>query len=537
MSKQHWIYEPSNAPDWDSQGVECFKHRDYKGAIECFQKAIALDGRYARAWNHMAATLQTIGQLEEAEHHARQAITYRSDYVEAHYNLGVILKKRGHWREAKQCYRRAIELRPGYIDAMTNLGNILNEYGEADSALELFQNVLDRKPNDLAVRYNCSFCLKRLYRLDQAEQLCLQILEEDDEFIPAMINLGDIYREYGDFETAKSWFERVLNLQPSNPDAKFGLSMVLFLEGKWDQAWPLYETRLDNPNRCVSSIPRSHRWDGSAQPDKTLVIICEQGLGDIVQFIRYVPLVRKRVGRLIFLCPSKFESLFRQVEGIDHYARNTEGLKWDLGASLLSLPALMGTTVDTVPPFSRYLQAPAEKVQLWRSRIGEGGCHVGLCWVGSKYNPRDRVRSLEFEQLLPLASVEGVHFHSLQVDEHAGGIEPFRHVMPVHDWSARLTDFTETAALIENLDLVITCDTSVAHLAGAMAKPVWMMVSYISDWRWLMDREDTPWYPTMRLFRQPAANDWSSVTDRIKNELAQWIQAIAGTKNPIRRAG
>ena len=410
---------------------------------------------------------------------------------------------------------------------LTDLGQRLLEQGDVETAGLYFQRALALRPDNYVCLYNCGITLKRLCRFQEAQRCFQTILQSKPDCLKSLSHLGDIYREYAQFDRAIEYFNQAIAIEPEYHDARFGLSLIYFLQGRWEEAWPLYDARLPrlvSSRRTAFEIPPERIWDGMMRPDDTLLVVWEQGIGDLIQFSRYLMIARSRVKSLVFVCPTRFQSLISPLDCVDQFVSNPKKVHWDTAVYLLSLPGELGTTVDDVPFSEAYIQAPSEPVDLWRDRILRDTFNVGLCWAGSSANPRDRLRSIELKWFEPLAAVQNIRLHSLQVGERSLGSNHVNHGLSLKDWSKQLTDFTQTAGLIHHLDLVITCDTSVAHLAGAMGKPVWMLVSHVPDWRWLMDCEDTPWYRSMRIFRQDQPGQWDQPVRQVCHELARVVK-------------
>jgi hypothetical protein len=319
-------------------------------------------------------------------------------------------------------------------------------------------------------------------------------------------------------DEAEASFRRAIELRTDFADAHNDLAMCLLLRGDFSQGWQEYEWRWKLPEirRIDPKIP-GPAWDGSPLDGESIFLHAEQGFGDTIQFARYIPMVAQRGARVILACQPEVAPLIRQIEGIERIILPGEPRPaCDTHLPLLSLPRIFETRLDTIPAKVPYIHADPERAEHWKSRLAEhaGSLKVGLCWSGRAMHSRDIFRSIPPEQLAPLASVEGVRFFSLQ--KGAATAPP----IPLIDPTPELHDFSDTAALINNLDLVITVDTAVAHVAGAMGKPVWLLLSFCPDWRWLLERPDSPWYPTARVFRQASAGDWRAVMLDVANALA-----------------
>jgi hypothetical protein len=367
---------------------------------------------------------------------------------------------------------------------------------------------------------NLSNALRESWRMDQAIAAAEKAIALKPTLPEAHLSLGAALACTGRFDRSIDAYRRAIGLKVDLATAHLSLALAELVTGKLERGWPEYEWRRKCPSVLASRQFAQAFWKGQALEGKTILLYAEQGFGDAIHFIRYAPLVAATGGKVVLECQPALERLFRRFPGVSRIATAGQSLPaFDYQCPLPSLPGVFKTTISTIPATIPYLAADAETADCWRKRIESTGKfpHVGLVWAGSPDNLNDRNRSIPLERFAPLAAAERVRFHSLQTapPPAVGGIA-------LSDWSALLTDFAETAGLIANLDLVIAVDTAVAHLAGAMGKPVWLLLPFSPDWRWLLDRSDSPWYPTMRLFRQEIPGDWESVIRRVATELSQF---------------
>jgi hypothetical protein len=332
--------------------------------------------------------------------------------------------------------------------------------------------------------------------------------------------LGSALQNQGKLEAGLACLDRALRLDPHNAPALASRGVILLSQGNFAAGWVGYDYRQGYLD--CQTLPQP-MWDGSPLAGRTLLIQCEQGFGDTLQFIRYVKMIEPRDGQLIVSAQRELMSLLAQ-SGYARLVAHGEALPpFDVHLPLLSLPRIFGTTLDTVPSKVPYLTADPQRISNWRETFkGYSGLKVGISWQGRKTFPGDRVRSLPLENFAPLAQVPGVQFFSLQKAPGSEQLPPFADRYGVVDLSPALETFLDTAAAMLNLDLVVTSDTAVAHLAGALGVPVWVALSRVPDWRWLLERSDNPWYPTMRLFRQTRLGDWPPVFQAIAEELAKF---------------
>ena len=408
---------------------------------------------------------------------------------------------------------------PDHVDAHNNLGNIWKAKGPLGRGHRLLsagtgaQSPLRAKPTTIWGRSWCSGG-----QLPEALACFEQALAIDEHYAEAHSNRGVALQGQGRFPEALAAYQRAIQLQPEGAEPRYNRSMLLLLLGDLPQGWAEYEWRWRRREMrpLVRNLPRP-LWDGGDLGGQTLFLHAEQGLGDTLQFIRYLPQVLQRNGQVIVECQAELKSLLWQSGPAVQWMEAGEPLPaFDWHCPLLSLPRVLGTTLSSLPRPIPYLQAQAEAVQHWRERLAaeSRGGKVGLVWAGRPQHKNDRHRSLNLSALTPLGSVPNTSFYSLQKGPAAQQAQSPPGGMRLIDHTEELKDFADTAALVANLDLVISVDTAVVHLAGAMGKEVWVLLPFVPDWRWLLEREDSPWYPSLRLFRQPALGDWDSVIGR-----------------------
>jgi len=507
----------------NAAALAAFSGKNYLGAVELFESVVALDPASAAAHSNLAAALRRTERTAEAEAQCRRAIALSPDHVPAYMNLAEVLGGKHDIAGALACYDKIVRIAPNYVMAHNNAGLLLRKVGRFGEAEAAFSRALALKPGDLAIRFNQLMTRRDDVGLPEAVECCRRTLEQRPDAADVLINLAVALHLSGHYDEAMIHFERALAISPQNHEAHFNLSLLLLLLGEYDRGWRVYEQRwrLIEVNKPKLDKPE---WQGESLDGKTILLHFEQGLGDTIQCLRYVPLVAARGGRVVLRLE---RSLVRLAASLtDNVVISPTGARlppFDVWCPLLSLPRIFGTQLDSIPAAAPYLAARPAVAERWARRLaGLTGLRVGLVWSGNARHINDFRRSIDFQRLRPLFDVSGVSWVSLQVGQQAAELA----ALPpgnVTDLSAELTDFVETTGAIRNLDLVIAVDTAVAHLAGAIAKPTWLMLAYAPDWRWLLDRDDSPWYPSLRLYRQRALSDWDGVIARVAADLARHV--------------
>jgi tetratricopeptide (TPR) repeat protein len=501
-------------------------HDNLRAALELAQAGSVhqhtADQDSAQARLHLGIALVEQGRLEEALAAYRQVLRRRPTYADAHNNLGNVLQAQGKLDEAVASYREALRLQPNYVAAHNNLGVALLDRGTLSEAVASFRQALGLQPDFAEAHANQGNALEQQGKFEEAAASYRQAIRIKPDSAEPYHGLGNVFRQQGDPAMAVASFQEAVRLKPNYAEAWVSHALALLVLGNFEQAWPEYEWRWKCKDRATSAGQFRPRWDGSPLGARTILLYPEQGFGDTIQFIRYAPLVKQRGGTVIAACPLTLAKLMGSCPGIDRLV--TEGSvmpEYDVQAPLLSLPGLLGTTLATVPANVPYLFADRQLVEQWRRQIGSvPAFKVGIAWQGSPKHRGDRQRSVPLTQFAPLARLEGVRLFSLQKGVGSEQLPAVADRWDVTDLGGKTSaDFMEMAAVLRNLDLVVTVDTALAHLAGALGVPVWVAVPFAPDWRWLLGRDDSPWYPSMRLFRQHAPGNWDAVFDRIAAEL------------------
>jgi tetratricopeptide (TPR) repeat protein len=508
-------------------GIALAELRRPDEALPVLEQAAAVRPEAPQAHLNLGVALAELGRPEPAAASLRRAITLQPAYAEAHYNLGAVLGTLQRRDEAIACYREALRLRPDYGEAYNNLGLALVETRHAAEAAIYVQQAVRLRPQAAEGHNNLGLAYADLGRFAEAEGSYREALRLNPRYVEAHNNLGSAYKEQGRTAEALACYQLALWLDPASASTHYNRSLAWLQTGDYQQGWPEYEWRWRRPTAKPRSF-RQPRWDGTPLAGRTILLNCEQGLGDTLQFLRYAALVQATGGTVLVECPGALMPLLRTCPGIDRLIAEGDPLPdFNVQAPLLSLPGLLGTSSpEAVPAPIPYLAADRDRVAHWQSVLAAvPGFRVGLVWQGNPRHPWDHHRSLPLRCLEPLATVAGVHLISLQKGLGEEQLRTLAGRFPVVDLGPDFNRdggaFLDTAAVMQHLDLVVTVDTAAAHLAGALGVPVWVLLSRIADWRWLREREDTPWYPSMRLFRQRQLGDWPEVAARVADALGQ----------------
>jgi tetratricopeptide (TPR) repeat protein len=460
-------------------------------AITAYQRAIELDPSMPEPHANLGVVYRAAGKSDLALAAYGRALTLNPDCAEVHCNLGVALAEHDRMAEAIECYRRALSLNPQFVNAHFNLANAVRKQDQHEQAIDVYRHAIALQP----------------------------------DFVQAYSNMAMSFGDLGRHDLALAAYDRAVDLRPEWAEARWNRALTHLLQGDFERGWAEFDCRNQIEPPSSRTFP-GERWNGENLKGKTVLLNYEMGLGDSIHFVRYVPLVAcGGAARVILECQEPLQELFQSVAGADEVIsiqRDQPLFDYDVHCSLMRLPQLYKSDPATMPRSVPYLKPSEARSAAWRERLGPRGSslRVGLVWAGSPEHQNDRQRSIPLQSLASLADVSDVVFFSLQRGPAAAQANNPPAGMRLIDRAGDFENMADTAAAIQQLDLVISVDTSVAHLAGALGKAVWVLLAYVPDWRWLLDRRDTPWYPQMRLFRQPQLGDWSTPIRRIKSELA-----------------
>lgn len=521
-------------------------------AAQRCRSVLQMDARSVDALNLLGLILSETGQEASAEACFREALRHQPETVEIWLNLGMLLKASGRFTEALEAYDRALRGWPDMAAAHFNRGNLLRELGRPQEAVEAFVQAVRCDPQDPDAYNNCATLLQKARRHEEAVAWFDRALRIAPDNLDLHVGKAASLEQLGRREEAGAIFERVLAFRPEHVEATVGRGLVLeaaaqteaALEcftraaqrdpahyaahwnaalcllklGRYREGWPLYEWRLREPREVALRQLAEPRWQGEPLAGRTLLVHAEQGLGDTLQFCRFLPQLARQGTNIVFELQAALLPLLEGRPGMGRVVAQGEALpEFDLHCELISLPLLLDVTLDTLPVSGPYLDVRQARLDVWARRLGPATApRIALVWRTT--TPGDRIKSLSVDQLAPLLAT-GMEFHVAQKvvsDEERRYLAAFPNVS-LHDDA--LGDFEDTAALLSQMDRVISIDTSVAHLAGGLGREVWILLPFAADWRWLEGRYDSPWYPSARLFRQTSPGDWQGVVAALTSVL------------------
>ena len=499
------------------------------------------------------------GSYDDAAQLCGRILSENPNYAEALHLLGIALYQGGRHAPGLEMINKAISCDPNNSEYYYNAGIIQSALGKSDLALEAYQKAIALKPDHAQALNNLGLLFYDQDKLEEAITLFKSAVYFQPDFSNAYYNLGKALQASGEPWTAIEAYDAALSLAPDSAEARFNRSLSQLLIGDYKNGWKQYEWRFKHAGAesKICGIKNAIRWDGSEFKGKRILVLDEQGFGDTLQFIRYLPLVKAKGGQVIFETVTPLMDLLQDFGAIDiliNRSAQERGLPgYDFYTPLLSLPNIFETRLETIPQQVPYLSAENFKVTHWAKRLKSSYFKIGMVWSGKTSQDYRRIHSsglehvnlhwtgrlaskfasdrlINLECFEPLAAVPGIKLYGLQKGNAAAEVEKMAGTLDIVNFGQEFKTFADTAACMANLDLIITVDTAVAHLAGAMGLPVWVLIPKVPDWRWLLEREDSPWYPTMRLWRQQEKGDWNSVMQRIADDLPMLIrkQAIKG---------
>jgi tetratricopeptide (TPR) repeat protein len=509
--------DPDQATAHNNYGNVLKELKRFDGALDCYQRALKIDPGFAEAHNNLGNVLKELKRFDGALDCYQRALRIRPDYVEALYNRGITLKELTRLDEALASYDEALALRPHFAEGLNNRGIALQELRRPGEALASYDQALALRPDYTEALTNRASALQELDRLEEALTSCDRALAVSPNYAEAHSNRGTTLHKLRRPEEALAAYDKSLAVRPGYAEALYNRGLASLLLGDFSAGWSALESRWDRTEAAQRrlSVPFP-LWRGASLSGKKIIVYEEQGLGDVIQFSRYLKLLAARGARVTFVVRPGLLGLLRSLDPVVRLVvACPAGESFDYQSALLSLPLGFGTRLESIPAETPYLRAEPERVRKWKERLGERGFKVGIAWQGNKAAKIDHGRSFALAEFLGVAQLPNVRLISLQKHDGVEQLDTLPQGMRVEtlglDYDSDEDAFLDAAAVMESLDLVVSSDTSIAHLAGALGRPVWVALKHVPDWRWLLDRADSPWYPTVRLFRQRTRGDWRGV--------------------------
>jgi tetratricopeptide (TPR) repeat protein len=548
--------DPDNANILNLLGLVFYRQKKYDRAVEYIKRALAI-APDAYFYLNLGNIYYDMGEIDNAISEYNKSLELEKNNIKVLFSLAECYKRKNNFESAIIQYNNALNLRPNdieicmnivvlYLDikkkeealeiletiiknnpeeveVLLNLGLYYVEEDMPDKALEVYNRILQMKPGSYKAYLNLACLYYETYEHDKSIECCNKALDLKPEYPDAYLNLGNAYKAMKDIPRAMGFYEKALHLRPNYVEAHFNLSTTCLLTEVYETGWKHYEWRFLKKEIHYPILPKFPQpmWDGSPIAGKTIYVSYEQGYGDVIQFSRFLPVLASMGAKVIFKCPSALERILRQSElnaEIFNINYPDNLLEFDTYIYLMSLPYIFGVNSSNIPYPEGYLKADKVQVEHYRQQYFDSDCYkVGICWNSSVRGAKKRWIPLEY--FYKLAEIDNVKLYSIQSGLGVEKLNDLPDGIEIVDLGKTFNDFADTAAAIENLDLVISTDTAVVHLAAALGVPAWNLVTFMSCWRWMQDREDTPWYKSMRIFRQRRHKDWKEVLERVHSTL------------------
>jgi tetratricopeptide (TPR) repeat protein/ADP-heptose:LPS heptosyltransferase len=520
---------PKHIFAWKVLGAALHAEGKSQESLQVKEATIQLAPNDPEACNNLGNTYQELNRFAEAEKYLRHAIKIKPDSFMAFNNLGLTLEKQERFAEAENCYQQSIKIQPDYAAAHYNYGNTLQKLDRLEEALKSYQAAINFRPQYIEAMNNYAGVLQKLDRSQDAEDCCRQILALQPGHSEALHNLAVSLERQERLAEAESCYRKSLSLKPDSADTHHNFSALLILTGQWREGWAEYQWSYRAPSAkkpVINPASSARHWEGEPLQGKTILIHAEQGFGDMIQFVRYSQYLQERGARVHVLVAKPLIEIFKTIPWVDRVIGVNDLLQanCDFWVFPLELPYWFQTTLENVPVNIPYLSIDANKSEWWKiwldKQIPVNHKRIGLVWAGNPVQGNDKNRSLTLSQFSVFANLINITFVSLQLGEKAQQeLKNAPAGLNILDAGRFIEDFTDSAALMANLDVLISVCSAPAHLAGALNLPVWTIICRPFDWRWLLDRDDSVWYKSMRLFRQPSRGDWASVLNEVKTAL------------------
>jgi len=492
-------------------------------AVRCFEDAIEVEPRSPQAHHNLGVAVAQRGKHRNAEKHFQVAVELKADYAEGLLNLAVTLSATGKSDQAIIAFKRAVKVRPAFPDALNGLGlALINSKRPADAIIPL-QQAVRLRPDFNGAWNNLGLAFFDEGNYEDAEAAFQSALSLNPRSTEAHSNLGNLFKELKRLTEAIAHYDVAVNLDAQCVSARWNRSLALLQSGDFEKGWPEYETRWRRKSSSAPRLMSFPSWDGSNLSGRSILVHCEQGLGDVLQFVRYTAMLQQRGATVIFEVPSPLMGVLSSCKSIDQLVPETHKLQHcDCHVSVMSLPYWCGTRLNTIPADVPYLFVNEGRLNRWRRRLDSvKGFKVGIAWQGNPHHQWDAHRSVHLSHFADLAKLPGVSLVSIQrgPGSEQSAVADFPLEDPLPRNASDSDSVMDVAAIMSCVDLVITVDTATCHLAGALGLKTWLLLSTMVDWRWLLDRSDSPWYPTMQLFRQEARGDWEGVFATVASQL------------------
>ena len=511
---------PQHADSSHLLGLVEYQYGNYVKAIEHIQQAVLISPEQPVFLNNLGNVLKEIGELDRSVQAYQQALEVAPDDAEIHNNLGVTLKEMGELDRSVQAYQQALEINPQYAEAHNNLGNVLKEMDRLDESIHAYQQALKINPQFVEGYYNIGVFFQEQRKVKESAQAYQKAIQIQPDYVEAHINLGVVLREQVRLKESIQAHQKAIQIQPDYEEAHINLAITFLLQGQLTAGWREFEWRRSRKRDFKRPL-----WDGTPLNGKSILIYAEQGFGDTIQFVRYIDLLPDANTIIIVVCQPELKTLFKSINRIDTLVTKGEDIPdSDVHVPLLSLPYMFNTTLDTIPARIPYLYLNPEADSVFHLDDSHD-LKIGIVWAGRPTHANDNNRSIDLKWFKCLLDIRNCEFFSLQVGERREDIKQHGCHHTIKDLGEQFTDFHHTASAILQLDLVISVDTAVAHLAGALGKAVWTLLPFVPDWRWMLDRSDSPWYPSMTLFRQKETGDWRPVFEQLRLALTRYSQS------------
>lgn len=516
--------DPSQADTHSHLGIVYWNLKDYANAEKCYREALKANDRYVEAYNNLCMVMQDgFKKPDEALTLIDRAIEIRPDYADAYNNRGNVLQGLNRFSEALVSYDRSISLKPDSASAHNNRGNALRKLDRFSEALSAYQKAIELKPDYAEAFCNMGCTLADLGQVEDARRFYMATLTMDPSFAKAHYNLGSLENASGNYDLAFNCYDKAISLDASFADAYWNKSLLKLLLGDYQEGFKLYEWGWENRIRGKRRPFKQPAWTGKESiHGKRLLIHQEQGIGDCIHYARYIKNAVDMGATVIMEAVAPLIPFLKSIQSPCQFVPLGEPLPdFDCYIPLMSLPLAFETTLENMPTSGPYLFSEKSRSDLWIDRLGpKSKPRVGIVWSGSTLHKNDRNRSMGLKELLPLLALP-LDFHCLQKEIRTEDSDCLPALPMIHVHHHEICDFADTAALINAMDIIISVDTSVAHAAGAMGKATWILLPSAPDWRWLIDRDDSPWYSSVKLFRQNHSGDWSSVIQKVRTALLE----------------